>query len=141
MTVAEVPLFDILRTKEQLGYNVSCRVRNDRGVLSYVFAINSQENKFSVDHIDERIENFRKKLGAIIESMSDKNFQQYTESLIQLKPTNDGVLQDEVVRNWAEVTSGEYIFDRADKEATELSSIKKDDLLHFYSRTCGENTR
>lgn len=141
LTTAEEPLFDILRTKEQLGYDVSCTDHVDEGVSSYSFTINSQENKFSVDHIDERIENFRKELGVIIENMPDKDFQQYKESLIQMKLIADNDLKDEIVRNWAEVTTDEYIFDRAQKEIAALQTIRQSDLLDFYLSTCGENTR
>lgn len=52
-------LFDTLRTKEQLGYDVSSAVRMNFGVLAYSITVNSQEDKFTASHVDERIESFR----------------------------------------------------------------------------------
>ena len=52
----EEPVFDTLRTQEQLGYAVSMTVRNTFGVLGISVTVNTQANKFSADHVDERIE-------------------------------------------------------------------------------------
>lgn len=141
MVVAEEPLFNILRTKEQLGYDVSCCHRDNQGILAYSISVNSQESKFPVEHIDERIENFRKELVQIIEDMSNDDFEQYKESLIHSKLTSDNDLKDEIARNWAEVTSDEYVFDRAQQEVNALKTITQNDLLEFYVSSCGENER
>lgn len=52
-------LFDTLRTKEQLGYDVSSAIRMNFGILAYSITVNSQEDKFTAGHVDERIETFR----------------------------------------------------------------------------------
>lgn len=141
LVVAEEPLFDILRTKEQLGYDVSCGIRDNQGILGYSISVNSQESKFTVDHIDERIENFRTELVQIIKNMTGEDFQTFKESLIQMKLTDDNDLKDEIARNWAEVTTDEYIFDRAQKEVNALETITQNDLLEFYLSTRGEHER
>lgn len=141
LVVAEEPLFDILRTKEQLGYDISCSIRDNQGVLGYSIAVNSQESKFTVDHIDERIENFRTELVQIIRDMSPEDFQQFKESLIKMKLSDDNDLKDEIIRNWAEVTTDEYVFDRAQKEVQALETITQNDLLEFYLSSYGDNQR
>lgn len=52
-------LFDTLRTKEQLGYDVSSTIRMNFGILGYSITVNSQENNFTASHVDGRIEAFR----------------------------------------------------------------------------------
>lgn len=52
-------LFDTLRTKEQLGYDVSSSVRMNFGILAYSITVNSQEDKYTATHVEERIEDYR----------------------------------------------------------------------------------
>lgn len=52
-------LFDTLRTKEQLGYDVSSSVRMNFGIIAYSITVNSQEDKFTAAHVEDRIECFR----------------------------------------------------------------------------------
>ena len=42
----EEPLFDTLRTQEQLGYNVFCTHRVDLGILGFSLTVCSQADKF-----------------------------------------------------------------------------------------------
>lgn len=42
----EEPLFDVLRTKEQLGYSVFNMMRYTFGVLGYSVTVNCQADKF-----------------------------------------------------------------------------------------------
>lgn len=45
MVMAE-PVFDTLRTKEQLGYDVYCTNRNTFGIMGVSITVNSQADKF-----------------------------------------------------------------------------------------------
>lgn len=141
MMIAEEPLFDILRNKEQLGYDVSCNLRDNYGILGYSIDIHSQENKFSVDHVDERIENFRNELLAIIEKMPIAEFEEYKATLAKIKLTVDSKLSEEIVRNWAEVTTGDYAFDRHHREVEALVTISHAEFLQFYRDNYGANER
>ena len=60
LMLMEEPVFDILRTKEQLGYTVFSMLRNTYGILGVSITVNSQATKFSPDHVNERIEAFLK---------------------------------------------------------------------------------
>lgn len=42
----EEPVFDILRTREQLGYNVNATLRNTFGVLGFSVTVDFQAEKF-----------------------------------------------------------------------------------------------
>ncbi|CAD7086908.1 unnamed protein product [Hermetia illucens] len=141
MMFVEEPLFDILRTKEQLGYDVSASVRNNNGILGYSITVNSQENKHSADHVEERIEAFRTEMMNILQNTSDEDFQQVLSSLIKIKLVADNELKDEVSRNWGEITCEEYIFDRHKREVECLKTFTKDTILEFCTKNEAENFR
>lgn len=141
LMIAEEPLFDSLRSKEQLGYDVSCCLHDNHGILSYSVTVNSQETKFSAEHIDERIEAFRVALLSIIREASDSEFDQYKESIVKIKLTGDNNLTEEVCRNWTEITTNEYAFDRAAKEVECLKNITKSEFLDFYEKHLLEHTK
>lgn len=140
--VAEIPLFDILRSKEQLAYSVSMNTINGNfKMVGYKIQVMPQENKFRADHVDERIENFRYELISIIEKMSDDNFADVKASLANNKLNEDNTLDEEVYRNWNEIQNGRYEFDIRDKEVEYLSTITKNQLLEFYRQNYGQNER
>lgn len=130
--MAQEPLFDTLRSKEQLAYDVSINIQDNYGIMGYSITVNSQEPKFAVDYVDKRIESFREDLIKTIQSMPEKDFEAMKASLIKVKLNEDNKLSEEVTRNWAEVTSDEYEFDRPHKEVEQLERITKDQLLEFY---------
>ncbi|XP_031625679.1 nardilysin-like [Contarinia nasturtii] len=139
--IAQEPLFDMLRNKEQLAYDVSFDLRDNYGILGYSITVNSQESKFSADHVDERIENFRRELITIIETMPEDDFEAIKASLSKIKLNEDNKLSEEVTRNWAEITTDEYEFDRQHKEVDYLSTITKAQLLEFYRTYYGNAER
>lgn len=141
MMIAEEPLFDSLRSKEQLGYDVSCCINDNNGILGYSITVNSQETKFSAEYVDERIEAFRVALLDIIRQGSDSEFEQYKESLLKIKLTDDNNLNDEISRNWTEITTKEYAFDRTAQEVECLKKITKSEFLDFYEKHLKESTK
>lgn len=141
MIIIEEPLFDVLRTQEQLGYDVSCSIRDNYGLLSYTITINSQENNHSAKYINERIEQFRVSHIDRMKTMSTDEFEQFKSSLIKIKLTDDNDLKDEINRNWSEITTDEYLFDRVDKEVTALQAITQEEFLEFYLRIYNDNHR
>lgn len=141
MIIAQEPLFDILRNKEQLAYDVSCDLRDNYGILSYSITVNSQESKHSVDYVNDRIENFRQKLETIIEELPDDDFNAFKASLAKMKLQADNKLSEEVSRHWAEITTEDYEFNRAHREVECLMTITKGDLLSFYRSHCGDKER
>ena len=79
----EEPIFDTLRTQEQLGYAVSMCMRNTYGVLGLSVTVNTQATKFTPQHVDQRIENFFKSF--IADSLNEEAVQKAVQSLIKLK--------------------------------------------------------
>lgn len=139
--VAHEPLFDTLRNKEQLAYDVSIDLRDNYGILGYSITVNSQEPKFTVDYVDQRIELFRTELAKTIETMPDDDFEAIKASLAKIKLNEDNKLSEEVTRNWAEITTDEYEFARPHREVEQLSTITKQQLLEFYRLHYGDVER
>ncbi|XP_050307401.1 nardilysin [Anthonomus grandis grandis] len=125
LMVIEEPLFDILRTKEQLGYHVFCSVRDTFGVLGYTITVNAQATKVTTQFVDERIEAFLIHTQSLLAKLDDISFENTKINLIKMKQCVDTYLKEEVDRNWSEITSGDYIFDRLKQE---IEAIQKTDL-------------
>ncbi|XP_052752043.1 nardilysin-like [Galleria mellonella] len=128
MMMMEEPVFNILRTKEQLGYSVFSRMRYTFGVLGFSVTVNTQVDKFSVSHVDTRVEAFLKKFARDMRRLSEKTLQTTKTSLVQLKHTTDYELKEEVERNWREIVSREYQFQRLFMEAEAIEKTKLSDI-------------
>jgi nardilysin len=71
-----------------------------------------------VGHVDARIEAFLKSFSKMLKKMREKELEEVSSSLIKLKQLSDIHLKEEVSRNWDEITSGDYIFDRLEREVS-----------------------
>jgi nardilysin len=66
--------------------------------------------------VDDRIEAFLNQFNQNLESMTENELQTRVQSLIKLKQVPDVSLDEEVSRNWNEILSEEYLFDRLQQE-------------------------
>ena len=66
--------------------------------------------------MDDRIEAFLNQFNQTLESMTENELQTRVQSLIKLKQVPDVSLDEEVSRNWNEILSEEYLFDRLQQE-------------------------
>uniref|UniRef100_A0A1B6BXU5 Nardilysin n=1 Tax=Clastoptera arizonana TaxID=38151 RepID=A0A1B6BXU5_9HEMI len=126
------PLFDTLRTKEQLGYDVSCTLRDTFGILGFSVKVSFQIDKFSADHVENRITLFLEGFLKKAKKMSKEEFQEYKETLIKLKQSSDIHISEEVKRNWEEIKVNEYIFDRRNKEKKYIEEITLEEVCKFF---------
>ncbi|GJQ75861.1 hypothetical protein Trydic_g17927 [Trypoxylus dichotomus] len=132
MMYIEEPLFDILRTKEQLGYHVYCTVRDTFGILGYSITVNAQAGKSTTYFVDSRIEAFIKQMNKQLKKLTEKKFNQIKRDLIKIKRCGDVDLEEEVGRNWGEIVNQDFIFDREEKEAYAIEEIKVADIRRFW---------
>lgn len=131
--VIEEPMFDILRTQQQLGYNVGVSIRYNHGISGLSFTIQSQEDKNPTTLVDERIESFvHQHMLTVFEEMTDEQFESIQTSLIKLKKMVEVELESEVNRHWAEITSSEYIFNRLELEANMIAQLTKKEVVEFF---------
>ncbi|XP_033249666.1 nardilysin-like [Drosophila miranda] len=127
--IVEEPFFNQLRTQEQLGYSLSLNQRIGYGVLACVITVNTQETKHSADHVDRRIEAFRSRVPELVAQLSETEFDDVRETLISGKRLGEPSLDEEVMRNWSEIVTSEYFFDRKEKQIKTLNGLTKRDVL------------
>uniref|UniRef100_A0A8C1VHU3 Nardilysin b (N-arginine dibasic convertase) n=1 Tax=Cyprinus carpio TaxID=7962 RepID=A0A8C1VHU3_CYPCA len=97
-------------------YQVYPSCRNTSGVLGFSVTVETQATKFSTDFVEGKIEAFLDNFEEKMVNLSDEAFQTQVTALIKLKECEDTQLGEEVDRNWFEVLTQQYVFDRLNKE-------------------------
>jgi insulysin len=120
--------FNILRTKEQLGYIVASGVRNFGGAQGCKIIIQSDR---SPAYLDERIENFVSLTRDSLLSMTDEEFKQHVDALVLNKLEEPKKMSKQVDIYWSEIISHQYHFEREQVEVEELKKLTKADLVEF----------
>ena len=115
-----------------MGYIVSAGVRAiDSDTRNLAFVV--QSGNYPVEKLTKEIliflDNVRSEL---LEPLTDAQIVEYSKSLVLKRTEPDKKLTSETLRNWSEISSGRYQFDRLQKEAVALLSIKKQDILDFW---------
>lgn len=109
--IIKEPIFNILRTQKQLGYSVGGDFRNDNNIIGLSIYVRTQQNKHSLEAVDEQIENFvKEKIPEILSNLSSEQFNKLKQSLIKKKSKMDVYLATEMERNYQEIVKDEYIF-------------------------------
>uniref|UniRef100_A0A3B5A324 Nardilysin-like n=1 Tax=Stegastes partitus TaxID=144197 RepID=A0A3B5A324_9TELE len=128
----EEPCFDFLRTKETLGYQVYPTCRNTSGVLGFSVTVETQATKFSSEFVEAKIEDFLRSFGERLAALSEDAFSTQVTALIKLKECEDAHLGEEVDRNWFEVVTQQYVFDRLHKEIEALKAFRQENLVSWF---------
>ncbi|XP_071799391.1 nardilysin-like [Asterias amurensis] len=132
ITMMEEPCFDVLRTQEQLGYSVYPTCRNSFGIVGFSVTVATQATKFSVLHVEERIDTFLETFQHKMRTATtEEEFKTNVDSLINLKQCADNHLGEEVDRNWWEILSHTYVFDRLQREVEALKSLSQEEVCDF----------
>lgn len=79
--------------------------------------------------MEGKIEAFLVNFGEKMVNLSDEAFQTQVTALIKLKECEDTQLGEEVDRNWFEVVTQQYVFDRLNKEVRNQSIYSSSLLL------------
>ncbi|XP_046397980.1 nardilysin [Ischnura elegans] len=125
----EEPLFDELRTKQQLGYNVSCSLRDTFGILGFTVTVNTHADKHNVDDVDNKVEDFLHSFYSLVMSPEGaQELEEVRDALIKIKSCVDNQLEEEVSKNWGEIISSDYIFDRLQREIKCLQELTVKDV-------------
>lgn len=127
------PLFHDLRTIQQLGYEVSCCVRDTHGVLGFSIAVQSASHASS--EIAVRIDHFVHDsfLHHLLE-LSAETFAAHVATLQRHKSRLDAHLQAETDRYWEEIQSRRLDFD-ADREIVAvLDQCTLPELIEYYKK-------
>ncbi len=115
--VISEPCFNILRTKEQLGYIVWSGLRRACGVQGLRVIVQSDRHP---DYLDERIEAFLASMEDYIEKMSEETFESNKTALADKTLEKPKKLSARTAKFWGEIAGRQYNFDRDNIEVKEL---------------------
>lgn len=96
------PIFDELRTKKSLGYDVSAFTTLTRNILGYQIVVVSA--KYPPSYITEAIDDFLKHFLQYLEKMDEKTFRKYCNAVIDVKLEEDKNLVEVANRHWNTIT-------------------------------------
>ncbi|KAM7162054.1 nardilysin-like [Macrochelys suwanniensis] len=128
----EEPCFNFLRTKQTLGYHVYPTCRNTSGILGFSVTVTTQATKNNSELVDKKIEEFLLYFEGKMRLLTEKAFRTQVSALIHIKECEDSYLGEEVDRNWNEIMSQQYLFDRLAHEVEALQSLTKSDLVGWF---------
>ncbi|KAL3668320.1 hypothetical protein V7S43_006412 [Phytophthora oleae] len=126
----EEPLFDTLRTKQELGYDVSCTVRVTNGILG--FGVMVQSSLFAAEYISACVDRFMVDFEEAIEMMADEHFHDHIQAQILLKLEPDHNLLETTHNYWYEITSRRLAFDMDAQLAKEMETLTKSEMAQHY---------
>lgn len=109
------PAFNALRTKEQLGYIVSCSRWNLSGDSQFGLRILVQSERRS-GYLEERVEAFLDSMDQKIQEMGSEEFHDFKSGLQQRWKEPAKNLAEEASRYWLQIESGYLDFLRGECE-------------------------
>jgi insulysin len=142
------PAHSVLRTREQLGYIVSCSSWLLPGASERGLRIVVQSEK-KPGYLEERVEAFLGEMKTELEEMADEEFESHKTGLVKKWLEADKNLNEEASRLLNQITSGHLDFLRrkcsifcitfrylilllGEKDAFFLKTITKDDVLSLF---------
>ncbi|KAE8610184.1 hypothetical protein XENTR_v10012041 [Xenopus tropicalis] len=137
----EEPSFDFLRTKQTLGYQVYPTCRNTSGILGFSITVESQATKYNSEFVDQKIEEFLVLFADKIAELTDEEFKIQVKALIKKKECEDTNLGEEVDRNWNEVVTQQYLFERLTREISALKTFAKEDMISWFKAHRGSDRK
>ncbi|RLN64163.1 hypothetical protein BBJ29_000370 [Phytophthora kernoviae] len=135
----EEPLFDTLRTKQELGYDVSCTVRVTNGILG--FGVMVQSSLFAAEYISTCVDRFMVDFEEAIEMMADEHFHDHVQAQILMKLEPDHNLLETTHRYWYEITSRRLAFDMDAHLAKEMETLTKSEMAQLYREWILQNPK
>jgi len=116
-------LFDQLRTKETLGYSVSCSFDSTHEILGYRVSV---ESAFHPPHfVSSRMAAFLRSFPEILDNMDDASYEKTRQSVVDDILADDVNLREEAIRHWAHLVNQKYQFHRGRHVAQIISEISK----------------
>lgn len=139
--ILEEPLYEELRTKQQLGNIVSSGLKAPDS-RTRTLALIVQSSVVPVEKLTTEILKFLDSFKQqTLEPLNKGDLAMYVEGLIDRKTEPDKMLATQVTRNWSEIANGRFQFDRIQKEAATLLDVTKEDLLEFWDTIYAGDTR
>lgn len=128
------PCYDTLRTKEQLGYTVFSGLRLTSGMLGFCIIVQSGgKEEIGPNYVQSRIDSFLQSFKSKLQEMSEEEFEENKQALIQQKMQKDMTLGEEGEKTWEAITSRKYNFMvRRDEVECLRSRVTKQEVMTFF---------
>lgn len=126
--IASEPAFNVLRTKEQLGYIVSL-ASTPLGVRVLV------QSEKTPAYVEGRIEAFLTSLRDTLEALSDEEFDRHRQALIDRKLEQPKHLSAETRQFWRHMVSRDYEFGKQQTDIAALRQLSKADILALFDES------
>ena len=123
------PAFDILRTKEQVGYFVSSDTWENVESVGWQITVQSEKDP---GYVEKRIEKFLAHMRGVLEKMPETEFEEQKTALAHELAEKLNNILEESARFWSTIRSGYFDFNRREKDLEILRSINKDDVLKVF---------
>ncbi|CAE7420757.1 IDE [Symbiodinium natans] len=128
--IAHVSAFQKLRTELQLGYIVQAFPWVNEHICG--FSVLVQGPREHPQKVDELIESWLEDFGEELEAMTDEDFQNNVEALVNERTQRYSRLLQEVTRHWAEILPRRYKFQRVVESTEALKAVKKEEVAAFF---------
>ena len=99
------PAFNILRTREQLGYIVSCGPSNSAGQIETGMRILVQSERAPA-FLEERVDAFLDEIQETLLAMTDEEFNEHKHGLEKKWTEDPKNLKEEAARYWYQIDAG-----------------------------------
>lgn len=109
--IAREPAFNILRTKEQLGYLIWSGQRSTTNTTGFRILLQSEK---SASFIESRIESFFDYLFDVLSEMSNDRFESIRAGFISKHSALPQSLGDESFEYWTAIRDNHYDFERSE---------------------------
>jgi insulysin len=127
--ISHEPVFDILRTKEQLGYIVFDGIRKQTGFVGYRIVIQSEKDPM---YLERRIEEYLAQLQTLLSTIGPEKFEKHRSSLIMKLREKHKNLNQEASRLWSHIQSGYFEFDQNQQDSETIAGLALTDIQEFY---------
>ena len=127
------PLFDALRTKQQLGYSVYVSARNTNQMLGLLIGVVSATATPAA--IEAAVATFLLTFLDSLDSMAPEAYARNVAACATNRMVDDHNMQEEATRYFAEIEAGLYEFGRAEEEAAAIHLVTQAELARWARDT------
>jgi secreted Zn-dependent insulinase-like peptidase len=128
--IMDRPLFDELRTKEQLGYVVGINAMRVRQITGVVFYIESSKKQPAF--LQQRLEAFLKAFEPKLKAMSAAEFNTYKSSLKNVLLQKPSTLAEETARYWSKISDQTLRFNFEKEIAAEVDKLTIEQVSKLF---------
>ena len=123
--------FDVLRTKEALGYNVYAQAHRSCGVRGFQMSVQSNRDP---EHVESRMRAWITAVPDYIKALTDEQYANHVQALSTKLLEKPKRMMTEYTKYWSEIIGGFYVFDRALLANEVVVSATKAELLEFVNK-------